>query len=113
MAVETGGYRNPDAAVGDGGKAIGALQIHKAVVEDVNRFAGTSYTWKGMTNRVAARAVCQKYLEHYAKGKSLEEAARIWNGGPKANTESRRHLTDGYVTKLSRHIDLNPTIAKN
>ena len=36
MAVESGGR---DQAIGDGGRALGPLQIHKAVVVDVNRFA--------------------------------------------------------------------------
>lgn len=108
MAVETGGHRNPDMAVGDGGRAIGALQIHRAVVEDVNRFAGTSYTWKGMTNRADARRVCDLYLRKWAKGKSPEDAARIWNGGPSGHTKS---ATKSYWTKVNRH--LSPELAKN
>jgi len=111
MAVETGGYRNPDTVTGDKGKAIGALQIHRGVVEDVNRLSGTHYSWAGMTNRADARRVCELYLKHYAKGKSPEEAARIWNGGPNANTKSRRHLTDAYWAKVNRH--LSPELAKN
>jgi len=97
MAVESGGR---DQAIGDGGRALGPLQIHRAVVQDVNRFAGTSYRWEGMTNRADARAVCETYLRHYGKGKTMEETARIWNGGPKANTKARRHLTDAYWVKV-------------
>lgn len=107
MAVETGGCRNPDLAIGDGGRAIGSLQIHKAVVEDVNRFAGTSYSWKGMTNRADARKVCEIYLQRYAKGKSIEDAARIWNGGPDGY---RKSSTLAYWTKVQRNLN---TIAKN
>jgi hypothetical protein len=114
MAVETGGYRNPDAAVGDGGKAIGALQIHRSVVKDVNHFYGTSYNWEGMTNRADARKVCDLYLRKWAKGKSLRDAARIWNGGPSAHLKENHHKTAGYVAKVNRHIDLdNTTLAKN
>ncbi len=40
ITVESNGRDN---AVGDGGRAIGALQIHKSVVVDVNRIAGISY----------------------------------------------------------------------
>jgi hypothetical protein len=108
MAVESGGYRNPDTAVGDGGKAIGALQIHREVVKDVNHFYGTSYTWNGMTNRADARKVCDLYLRKWAKGKSPEDAARIWNGGPTGHTKS---ATKSYWTKVNRH--LSPELAKN
>jgi len=67
ITVESNGRDN---AIGDGGLAIGALQIHKAVVVDVNRIAGTSYTHQQMTNRVAARRVCEIYLSRYATGKT-------------------------------------------
>jgi len=52
IIVESNGR---DSAIGDGGLAVGPLQIHRGVVEDVNRLEGTSFTWKSMTNRVAAR----------------------------------------------------------
>ena len=98
ILVESGGQ---DMAIGDGNRARGPLQVHKAVVEDVNRFAGTSYSWKGMTNRVAARKVCALYLQRYAKGSSNEEAARIWNGGP---TGPSKTATKRYWMRVSREI---------
>lgn len=104
ITVESGGR---DMAIGDHGKARGPLQIHKAVVEDVNRFNGTHYTWVGMTNRAAARKVCELYLNRYAKGKSDQEAARIWNGGPTGHTKS---ATKPYWAKVERNLN---TIAKN
>jgi hypothetical protein len=88
MAVETGGERNPDLAIGDGGRAIGCLQIHRAVVLDVNRIAGTHYTHDQMTNRVAASRVCEIYLDHYGRGLDDISRARVWNSGP------RGHLKD-------------------
>lgn len=101
IAVESGGQRNPDMAVGDGNRAIGALQIHAAVVEDVNRFNGTHYTHQQMTNRVAARKVCALYLQRYAKGSSNEEAARIWNGGP---TGPSKTATKAYWKRVELQI---------
>ena len=98
IAVESGGRDN---AIGDGGRAIGALQIHKAVVVDVNRIAGTSYTHQQMTNRIAARRVCEIYLSRYASGKSNEEAARIWNGGP---TGHKKSATLSYWNKVRKHL---------
>lgn len=98
IAVESGGQ---DMAIGDGNKARGALQIHRAVVEDVNRFNGTRYTHNQMTNRVAARKVCDLYLQRYAKGSSNEEAARIWNGGP---TGPSKAATKRYWARVNREI---------
>ena len=92
---------NNDLAVGDQGKAIGCLQIHKAVVLDVNRITGSHYRHQDMTNRVAARAVCEAYLRHYGKGKTIEEQSRIWNGGP---TGDKKQATLGYWNKVSKHI---------
>ena len=98
IIVESSGN---DMAIGDGGKAIGPLQIHKAVVLDVNRITGLSYRHKDMTNRVAARAVCQAYLEHYGRGKSLEEQARIWNGGPSGH---KKASTVSYWRRVKKAI---------
>ena len=98
ILVESGGQ---DMAIGDGNRARGPLQVHAAVVEDVNRFAGTSYSWKGMTNRVAARQVCELYLQRYAKGKSDQYCARLWNGGP---TGPSKTATKRYWARVSREI---------
>ena len=98
IAVESSGN---DMAVGDQGKAIGCLQIHKAVVADVNRITGSNYRHSEMTNRVAARAVCEAYLKAYGKGKTIEEQARIWNGGP---TGDRKTATEGYWRKIEAQL---------
>ena len=99
MIVESSGN---DQAIGDNGRALGPLQIHRGVVLDVNRITGSNYRHQDMTNRVAARAVCQAYLEHYGRGKSLEEQARIWNGGP---TGDRKTATKAYWAKVKKHIN--------
>jgi len=98
MLVESS---NNDLAIGDQGRAIGCLQIHKAVVVDVNRFTGSHYRWEAMTNRATARAVCQAYLEHYGRGKSMEQQARIWNGGP---TGDRKTATVAYWHRVQKAI---------
>lgn len=98
IIVESSGN---DLAIGDGGKAIGPLQIHKAVVTDVNRFTGSHYRHQDMTNRAASRAVCEAYLRHYGRGKTTEEQARIWNGGP---TGDRKTATLGYWRKVQKHL---------
>jgi len=98
IIVESSGN---DLAVGDGGKAIGPLQIHRGVVLDVNRITGSHYRHQDMTNRVAARAVCEAYLRHYGKGASTEQLARRWNGGPKGDTKTS---TEAYWAKVKKHL---------
>ena len=99
MLVESS---NNDLAIGDQGRAIGCLQIHKAVVLDVNRITGSHYRWEAMTNRVQARAVCEAYLQHYGKGKTTEEQARIWNGGPQGH--HKKQATEAYWLKVQRNL---------
>jgi hypothetical protein len=99
MIVESS---NNDLAIGDQGRAIGCLQIHKAVVLDVNRITGSHYRHQDMTNRVQARAVCQAYLTHYGKGKSTEEQARIWNAGPQGH--KKKTATQAYWLKVQRNL---------
>ena len=93
---------NNDLAVGDQGRAIGCLQIHRAVVLDVNRITGSHYRHQDMTNRAAARAVCQAYLTHYGKNKTTEEQARIWNGGPQGH--KKKTATEGYWRKIETQL---------
>jgi len=99
MLVESS---NNNLAIGDQGRAIGCLQIHKAVVLDVNRITGSHYRWESMTNRVQARAVCEAYLKHYGKGKTTEEQARIWNGGPQGH--HKKQATEAYWNKVRKHL---------
>jgi hypothetical protein len=98
MIVESG---NNDQAIGDQGRAIGCLQIHKAVVLDVNKFTGSDYRHQDMTNRAQARAVCEAYLRHYGRGKTTEQQARIWNGGP---TGDRKQATVAYWRRVQKAI---------
>jgi hypothetical protein len=54
-----------------------------------------------MTNRVAARAVCQAYLTHYGRGATTEQLARRWNGGP---TGDRKTATVAYWAKVQKAL---------
>ena len=98
MIVESSGN---DQAIGDQGRAIGCLQIHKAVVLDVNKFTRSSYRHQDMTNRAQARAVCEAYLKHYGKGCNTEQLARRWNGGP---TGDRKQATVAYWRRVQKAI---------
>ncbi len=99
IAVESSGN---DLAIGDNGRAVGPLQIHRGVVQDVNRITGSHYRWESMTNRVQARAVCEAYLKHYGKGKSTEDQARIWNGGPQGY--NKKQATQAYWAKVKKEL---------
>lgn len=98
MIVESSGN---DLAIGDNGRALGPLQIHRGVVLDVNRITGSHYQWQQMTNRVQARAVCEAYLRHYGKGATPEQLARRWNGGPKGDTKA---VTAAYWAKVKMNL---------
>ena len=99
IAVESGGR---DSAIGDQGRALGPLQIHRAVVVDVNRFTGSHYRHQDMTNRAQARAVCEAYLTHYGKGCTTEQLARKWNGGGPAG--DRKAATLPYWRKVEAQL---------
>ena len=99
IAVESSGN---DMAIGDNGRAIGPLQIHRAVVLDVNKFTGSHYQWQQMTNRAQARAVCQAYLEHYGKNCTTEQLARKWNGGGPSG--DKKKATEAYWAKVKKHL---------
>ena len=98
IAVESGGN---DHAVGDHGRAIGCLQIHAAVVADVNRHHGTRYTHRDMHDRAKAAHVCGLYLRTYAPGTSMEVQARTWNGGPRGAAKAS---TVGYWARVKAQM---------
>lgn len=82
VAVESGGN---DQARGRHGE-LGALQVRRCVVTDVNRIAGTHYRWAEMTNRVVAAKVADAYLTHWGgkigRTPTDRDLALIWHHGP-------------------------------
>jgi len=106
-AVATVESNHNPAAVGDGGRALGHLQIHAAVVLDVNRAYLTDYAHRDMHDPEYARAVFNHYLALWATEERLgrpvtdEDRARIWNGGPNG---WRRKATEPYWRKVQRRL---------
>jgi hypothetical protein len=100
IIVESSGN---DQAIGDNGRALGPLQIHRGVVLDVNRITGSNYRHSEMTNRVAARAVCEAYLKHYVTEKrigrkpTVADFAKVWNSGPEG---FKKTCSDKYAAKV-------------
>lgn len=98
IMIESGG--NPDA-IGDNGKAIGILQIHQCVVDDVNRIYKTDYSWPDdCFDESKSREICEKYITFWMNHRGLvsaKDAARIWNGGPVGH---RLESTEDYGTRV-------------
>lgn len=82
IAVESGGN---DQARGRHGE-LGALQVRRCVVTDVNRVVGAHYRWSEMTNRVVAAKVADAYLTHWGgkigRTPTDRDLALIWHHGP-------------------------------
>ncbi len=101
ILVESAG--NP-AAIGDGGRALGCLQIHAAVVQDVNRAYGTNYHHEDALDARKAVHICRLYLALYAPaGADHETLARIWNGGPRGH---RKAATLAYWRKVETALGM-------
>ncbi len=94
--VESNG--NP-RAVGDGGRAIGAYQIHKPYWKDGTRILGVDWSYEHARDPAKARQVVRAYLLHYGRGRTLLEKARIHNGGPRGY---RKKATLKYARKIAR-----------
>ena len=100
IMVESGGN---NLAVGDNGAGIGCLQIHKAVIDDINRVYGAVFQWpESAYSRGSSIIICKLYLQHYAPpNATVEQLARIWNGGPKGHKKS---ATIKYWNKVKKQI---------
>jgi len=93
--------RGDPQAVGDGGRAIGPYQIHRAYWEDATRFLGVAWPYEDARDPVKAARAVRAYTEHYANAYqrpwTAETIARIHNGGP---TGWKKAATMGYWGKV-------------
>lgn len=100
--VETGGRLGPIR--GDGGAALGPLQIHRACWIDARMPHGT---YQDCADLGYAKQVFARYMERYATKRRLgrpvtdEDRARIWNGGPNG---WRKSATIKYWNKVKEHL---------
>ena len=103
--VETGGHRDPANAVGDGGKALGPMQIHRVYWQDAVQFdpslVANGETYQSVRDRTYARRVVMAYWSRYAKSWDSETLARIHNGGPKGHV---KRATLGYWAKVKAKL---------
>jgi hypothetical protein len=81
--VETSGRTGP--IIGDGGKALGPLQIHRAYHAD-SRVSGP---YERLADLAYSRRVATAYFKRYAPAAwaagDVETLARIHNGGPRGH----------------------------
>jgi hypothetical protein len=80
--VETGGCKNPSAATGDDGKAIGPFQIWESYWHDALEYdpsIGGEYS--DCRDEAYARRIVIAYLSRYVKHWDDETVARTHNGG--------------------------------
>ena len=94
--VETSGRTGP--IVGDGGRALGPLQIHRAYHQD-SRVAGdySRVSELDYSKRVATAYLKRHAPEAWAKG-DVETLARVHNGGPRG---ASKPATLGYGRKVA------------
>jgi len=90
---------NDPNAVGDGGRALGLYQIHRAYWEDGTRLLGVNWPYRDALNPERARCVVRAYLLHHGANRTLTDMARIHNGGPIGH---RRRGTLSYAQKVSQ-----------
>lgn len=107
IQVESSG---DDHARGDGGRSWGCLQIRQEYVDDVNEYAGTSYTHDDAFDREKAKDMVRKYMQRYATKRRLghdptdEDIARIHNGGPNGyNSPNTQHYWSLVRAELAKH----------
>jgi len=84
--VETSGRTGP--ILGDGGRALGPLQIHKSYHKD-SRVAGD---YSRVSELDYSKRVATAYLKRYApaawKAGDVEILARVHNGGPRGHLKA-------------------------
>lgn len=99
ITVETGGHPDPANAIGDGGKALGILQMHKAYVADAAEHANVTWSHADALDPSSARKIFLAYMNRYAKMEHkphhmsyAEYVSRKHNGGPTG------HLKDSTIS---------------
>ena len=87
---------------------VGFYQIRKIYVDDVNRIVGKNiYTYDDRLNKKLSEQMMMIYINHYCtkerigRNPTLEDAARIHNGGPNG---FKKISTEEYWKKIERNL---------
>jgi len=89
-------------------QAVGSFQLHKSYVDDVNKICGNLFTYEDRWDKQQSRSMTNIYLHWYASKENtgrkptLEDAARIHNGGPDGWKEES---TKAYWQKVKERLD--------
>ena len=105
--VESGGRTGPIR--GDGGRALGPLQIHRACWID----SGIPGRYEDCADLAYSKRVFAAYVARYATERRLgrpvtdEDRARLWNGGPNAHkaTGRKKANLDRYWAKVQKELN--------
>ena len=105
--VETGhlpeGER--DIAIGDGGRSLGRYQISEAYWNDALDYYGFEPDELPYREYVIYASVCREMIRGYMKrykAKSLKQAAKMHNGGPRGH---KKKATRIYWKKVKAYMD--------
>jgi hypothetical protein len=93
---------NEADAIGDGGRALGVYQIHRAYWTEGTRLLGVHWSYKQARDPAKAREVARAYLLHHGRRRSPLEMARIHNGGPNGH---KKQTTLRYARRIARILD--------
>lgn len=101
--VESG---HNDAAVGDGGNAIGRYQVWRVYWIDATEFSEIGGQYEDVKKKSYAERVIRAYMQRYAReawaAKDWETLARIHNGGPRGH---KKRTTEKYWAKVKKVLD--------
>ena len=102
-AIEWTESRGRSDAIGDGGRAVGILQVWPITVADANRIRGREeFTLADRLDPDRSRAIFWTITNHYSRGASDEVIARRWNAGP---TGDRKACSVGYWNKVRKAME--------
>lgn len=98
--------RGDSSAIGDGGRAVGSLQIHTILVRDVNRILGKQNSDKrfSYSDRYSEKKSIEMFhiwRAYYHTNSSWETIARCWNGGPNG---ASMYATKKYWNKVNYEL---------
>jgi len=80
--VETGGVANPNTAIGDGGKALGAFQMHDSAAADAAKSLGISYDSSMRADPTISAQLAQEHLSNlFNYTGSVPDAIAAYNMG--------------------------------
>lgn len=103
--VETGGEKNPDDAVGDGGRSRGRYQISLAYAKDARTGLSAGEYARNVRSREWSRRTVVLFWTRYAKSAldkgDAERLARIHNGGPRG---ASKRATLPYWRKVEKEM---------